>query len=441
MKKSFLALMACAAIFSACQSSSPVGDGTASSTFEAEVDYDSHFTPERLRIDLVLCGDVKDQAAYLKELHRENEWAGSPNSLVDKFGYGQYFIELFEEGQLVYSKGFSTLFEEWRTTEQAETTPMAACQSVWTPFPKNKVHFVLYQRIRTTGMFESMLEFDIDPADRHIVPGPDNSFAVTSLLNNGESAHKVDLVFAGEGYTEAQLPKLREDAMKITDYIFSMEPYASRKDDFNIWLVESVSEEQGSDIPQDGIWHDTLMDSMFDTFYIDRYLTVTDQTKIASVVSGAPVDAIFVIVNDSKYGGAGMYGSYAMGTSDHRLSLPVTIHEFGHSFAGLGDEYYDSEVAYSEDYYPAGIEPWEPNVTTLVDFDSKWKDMMEEGTPMPTPNDSSYTGIVGCFEGAGYMTYGCYRPYYECRMLNNTAPGFCPVCQRAINRMIDNYVK
>lgn len=424
----------------ACSGKAPAGDGTFSGTFEGSVDYDAHFTGERLRIDLVLAGDATRQSAYLKELHRETEWAGSPNSLVDKFGYGQYFVELTDGSGLIYSRGFSTLFEEWRTTAQAATTPMAASQSVWTPFPKEKVHFTLYQRIRETGRFVSMLEFDIDPADRHIIPGPDNSFTVTPLLHSGISAHKVDLVFAGEGYTAAQLPKLREDAMKITDYFFSMEPYASRKDDFNVWLVESVSGEQGSDIPQDGIWHDTLMDSMFDTFYIDRYLTVTDQTKIASAVSGAPVDAVFVIVNDSKYGGAGIYGSYAMGTSDNVRSLPVTIHEFGHSFAGLGDEYYDSEVAY-EDYYPAGIEPWEPNITTMADFGAKWQDMIKEGTPVPTPNDSTYKGVTGCFEGAGYMTYGCFRPYFECRMLNNTAPGFCPVCQRAINRMIDSYTK
>ena len=258
-------------------------------------------------------------------------------------------------------------------------------------------------------------------------------------ISNIAANFPVFLVLAGEGYGYGEIGKLRADAQRMTDYIFGMEPYSSRRNDFNIWLVESVSRDSGADIPQDGIWRNTLMDSMFDTFYIDRYLTVMDHTKIASVVSGAPVDAVIVLVNDSKYGGAGMYGSYAMTTTDNKRSLPVIIHEFGHSFAGLADEYYDSETAY-QDFYPLDIEPWEPNITTNVRFEDKWADMIEDGTPIPTPNDSSWMGTTGMFEGAGYMTYGCYRPYYDCRMITNTAPAFCPVCQRAINRMIDYYV-
>lgn len=421
-----------------CNIKETEGDGTASSTFDGTVEYEGHFTGERLRLDLALCGDRNSQSAFLKEMHREEQWAGSPTSLIDRFGYGQYFFELFEEGDLIYSKGFSTLFEEWRTTEQAGNVPMSGSQSIWMPFPKNKVHFVLYERIRVTGRFEPLLEFDIDPSDRHIIPSRDNGFSVRSLQYRGDIGGKVDLVFAGEGYTDTEMPKLRSDAVRMAGYIFSMEPYASRRDDFNIWLVESVSTDSGADIPQDGIWKNTVMDSMFDTFYIDRYLTVMDHTKIADVVSGAPVDAIIVLVNTNKYGGAGMYGSYAMATTDNPRSMPVVIHEFGHSFAGLADEYYDSEVAY-EEYYPLDIEPWEPNVTTNVDFASKWKDMVEEGTPLPTPNDSLYADTVGMFEGGGYMTYGCYRPYYDCRMKTNTAKGFCPVCQQAINRMIDYY--
>lgn len=439
MKISRMILLAALVAVTACRPGKSAGDGTVSSLFEGEVDYTAHFTGERLRIDLILAGDSSRQSAYLKEMHREGEWAGSPNSLIDKFGYGNYFLELFENKELIYSKGFSTLFDEWTTTEQAVTTPMATGQSLWMPFPKNKVHLVVYQRVRKTGKFAAMLEIDIDPADRHIIPGCDNDFNIKALQYKGDIADKVDLVLAGEGYGYGEIGKLRADAQRMTDYIFGMEPYSSRRNDFNIWLVESVSRDSGADIPQDGIWRNTLMDSMFDTFYIDRYLTVMDHTKIASVVSGAPVDAVIVLVNDSKYGGAGMYGSYAMTTTDNKRSLPVIIHEFGHSFAGLADEYYDSETAY-QDFYPLDIEPWEPNITTNVSFADKWADMIEEGTPVPTPNDSSWMGTVGMFEGAGYMTYGCYRPYYDCRMITNTAPAFCPVCQRAINRMIDYYV-
>ena len=413
-------------------------DGTVSCTFCDKVEYNEHFTRERLRLNLTLCGDTGTQSAFLSGMVREGEWSGNPSSLIDKFGYGQYFYEIFDDGNLVFSKGFSSLFEEWRTTEQARNVPMSSNQSVWMPFPKQKVHFVLYERIRETGRFASILEFDIDPEDRHIMPAEDYGFNVTTLQYRGDISHKVDIVLAGEGYTSSQMGKLRSDARRMTEYLFSMEPYASRRDDFNVWLVESISREEGTDIPQEGIWRNTVMDSMFDTFYIDRYLTVMNQTKIADAVSGAPADAIIVLVNTAKYGGAGIYGSYAMTSVDNQRSLPVIIHEFGHAFAGLADEYYDSEVAY-EDYYPLDIEPWEPNLTTNIDFDSKWPDMIEEGTPVPTPNDSSFLNVVGMFEGGGYMTYGCYRPYFDCRMQTNTAPGFCPVCQRAISRMIDYY--
>ena len=407
-------------------------------TIIAQPDYDTYFTPQRLRVDVVLAGDDKTQTAYVDKLWRECEWAGPRGGLIDPSGYGQYRYEASVDGKVIFSKGFSTLFEEWRTTEQASRMPMAAGQSLWMPFPRQKVHFVLSERVRETGKFREMLAFDIDPEDRHIVPGPVTVLRTVPVQIMGDPQDKVDLVFAAEGYTSAQMSKFRKDAQRMTDYLFTMEPYASRKDDFNVWLVESPSAESGVDIPQDSIWRNTAMDAMFDTFYEDRYLTVMDHRKIADAVSGVPFDAVFVLTNESKYGGGGIYNSYAMGTSDHALSLQVFIHEFGHSFAGLADEYYDSSVSY-ENYYPEGIEPWEPNVTTMVDFGSKWEDMVADTTPVPTPNDSTWAGTVGVFEGAGYQAKGCYRPYYECRMLNNTAPGFCPVCQRAISRMIDYY--
>ncbi|MCQ2143500.1 MAG: IgA Peptidase M64 [Bacteroidales bacterium] len=441
MKRIFLAALS-AFLLAACAVSPAEGDGTASSLSPEAPDYDAFFTGERLRLDFVLAGNNLEQYAFLDGLHKECSWAGSPNSLIDTFGYGQYFFEAFAGDTLVYSHGFSTLFEEWRTTEEAGRRDMAEYQTVWMPFPKQPINVVLYQRIRSTGRFEKIFETAIDPSDRHISPGPENDFKVKVLQESGDPAHKVDLVFAGEGYTKLELLKLRRDAKEMMEYLFSMEPYSSRRDDFNVFLVESVSEDSGVDIPQDGEWRNTVMDSGFDTFYEDRYLTIQDHKKIASVYSGVPFDALFIIANESKYGGGGIYNSYAMGSSDHRLSLPVFIHEFGHSFAGLGDEYYDSSVAYDDEYYPAGIEPWEPNITNLTDFGSKWADMVDESTPVPTPNDpDSWYGVVGVFEGAGYMTHGCYRPYYECRMLNNTAPCFCPVCQRAISRMIDFYVR
>jgi len=403
----------------------PKTGGTASQNCKTKPDYDRYFTPERLRLDFVLAGNSTEQHAYLEKIHKEKSWSGNPNSLIDTFGYGQYFLEAFAGDELIYSRGFCTLFEEWTTTEQAKTMSMSMNQTVWMPFPKQPIRIVLYQRPRKTGVFVKMLEFDVDPSDRHIIPSPDNGFRITALQYKGESAHKVDIAICGEAYTADQQMKFRTDAMKLMDYFWAMEPYASRRNDFNVWLVESVSKDGKVDIPQDGIWNSTVLESMFDTFYIDRYLTVVDHRKIADALSGADFDTIMIIANEEKYGGGGIYNSYAIGSSDNERTFPVYIHEFGHSFAGLADEYYESSTAYL-DYYPEGVEPWEPNITTKVDFASKWEDMMDvEG--------------VGLYEGGGYVAKGVWRPVDDCRMKTNTAPGFCPVCQRAINRTIDFY--
>lgn len=428
-------------ILGACTVTNQSGDGTSSSTFEGNVKYSKWFTPERMRLDFVMAGDKDCQYAFLDKVYRECEWSGSPNSLIDKSGYGQYYIEVFSLDSLVYSRGFSSLFEEWRSTDQATKVAMAASQTLWIPYPKLPIDVVLYHRNPHTGRFEKYFSCPIDPTDTHIIPAEENDFRVLPLMVNGESSHKVDLVIAGDAYKAGQMQKLRADATRMMEYLFTLEPYAHRRSDFNVWLVESVSKDDGVDIPNHGQWRRTAMDSSFDTFYEDRYLTIMDHSKIADAVSAAQFDAIFVLANETKYGGGGIYNSYAMGTSDNPRSEMVFAHELGHSIAGLGDEYYDTDVQYN-DMYPAGVEPWEPNITNLTNFSSKWEDMIGDGVPVPTPADSSlYYGTVGVFEGAAYMSKGCYRPFIECRMLNNTAPGFCPVCQRAIERMIDYYVK
>ncbi|MBP9992758.1 MAG: peptidase M64 [Bacteroidales bacterium] len=436
----FIVLLFSAALLSCTAAPAAGGDGTVSSTFKGKVNYREFFTSERLRVDLVLAGDAASQSVYLKGLQKESLWSASETNLIDTFGYGQYFYELFSDGKLVFSKGFCTLFDEWCTTAQATKVQMAAGQSIWIPMPKSAARLVIYRRVRQTGKFEVMTQFDIDPSDRHIAPCPEEVCPVSSELK-GDPSRKVDIALVAEGYTADNMEKFRSDARRLVETFFSLEPYASRRDDFNLWFVECPSAGNGVTVPQNGTWRNTVLASMFDTFYIDRYLTVWDHSLIAKAAAGVPHDALIVVANESKYGGGGVYNSYALGTADNKLSEVVMVHEFGHSFAGLADEYYTSDVAY-EDYYLPGIEPWEPNITNLTDFGSKWKDMVAPDTPVPTPADpEKWYGVVGVFEGAGYMAKGCYRPYYECRMLNNTAPGFCPVCLKAINDMIDWYVK
>lgn len=415
------------------------GNGTASSVFTGKINYDDYFTQERLRIDLALAGNSQEQRAYLLGLARESQWVGSPDGLVDPFGYGEYYFEAFIGENVVFSRGFNPLFQEWRSTEQARQVDIAMNQTLWMPFPKDSVRIVLYGRNATSKRLEPFFECTVDPQDKQIAHTPLQM--PESLLYNGDPVNKLDLLFIAEGYTADQMDKFKADAQRFTDYLFQYEPYRSRKNDFNIWYLETPSEEEGVDIPQQDQWRNTLCQSSFYTFYVDRYLTVQDHRRIAEAVAATPFDALFIIANETKYGGGGFFNSYSLGTSDNKLSNEVFIHEFGHGFAGLADEYYDAETGYDDDYYPSNVEPWEPNITNLVNFDSKWKDMIAEGTPVPTPNDSAYAAVTGLFEGGGYQSHGIYRPVLECRMKNNTAPAFCPVCQRAIDRMIDFYTR
>ena len=391
-------------------------------------DYETYFTPDRLRVDFILAGDAHAQHAYLAGLKKECAWAGSHASLIDPFRYGEYMFE----------------FQEWRTTAEAGKVSKAYTQAVWMPFPKEEIRISLSERVKATGELREIFSCSVDPEDALISSEAAPDYTVTPLLTSGDMEHKtplltsgdmehkVDLLFVAEGYAADQMDQFHRDCRKFMDYLFSMEPYKSRKSDFNVTAVDVVSPEQGTDIPNQDIWKHTALNSHFYTFYIDRYLTITDHKSIADNVAGAPFDALFIVVNEEKYGGGGIFNSYALGTAGNELSYQVFIHEFGHSFAGLGDEYYTSEVAY-ENFYNLETEPWEPNITTLVDFDSKWKDMIDSGKWSEEQ--------VGVYEGGGYMAKGVYRPREDCRMHTNTAPDFCPVCQRAINRMIDYYCK
>ena len=407
---------------------------SAVSAWAQSPDYDTWFTSERLRVDFILAGDADSQQAYLSGLKKECAWAGSHASLIDPFRYGEYMFEVRSANgdTLIYSKGFSTLFQEWRTTPEAREVSKAYNQSVWMPFPKNKVNITLSERVKATGEFREIFSCTVNPEDALISREAAPDYAVTPLLVSGEMEHKVDLLFVPEGYTAEQMDEFHRDCRKFMEYLFSMEPYKSRKDDFNVTAVDVVSSESGTDIPDLGVWKHTALNSHFYTFYIDRYLTVTDYKAIADNVAGVPFDALFIVVNEEKYGGGGIYNSYALGTAGNDQSYQVFVHEFGHSFAGLGDEYFTSEVAY-EGFYDTGVEPWEPNITTMVDFAGKWKDMIDSGKW-----DKEQVGV---HEGGGYMAKGVYRSREDCRMRTNSAPDFCPVCQRAVNRMIDYYCR
>ncbi|HEN20887.1 MAG TPA: hypothetical protein ENN86_02635 [Desulfobacteraceae bacterium] len=234
--------------------------------------------------------------------------------------------------------------------------------------------------------------------------------------------------------------KFHSDVKKLADILFEYEPFSDYKDKFNIWAVDAISAESGTDIPGEGIYRKTALNSSFYTFDLDRYLTTFDIKSVRDYAAVVPYDNIVVLINSERYGGGGMYNYYSGTTSDHVLTPQVFIHELGHGFAGLADEYYTSDVAY-EEFYPFDVEPWEANITTLVDFESKWKDMIGSEIPVPTPPDDEYKDLVGLFEGGGYSAKGIYRPQMDCRMKSNEAASFCKVCQQALREMIEFYTK
>jgi hypothetical protein len=249
----------------------------------------------------------------------------------------------------------------------------------------------------------------------------------------------VDLLFLAEGYRAEEMDKFLEDARRSMEYIFSEEPFLSHRDDFNVRAVLSASEDCGADLPGEDIWKSTVLNARFYTFGIERYMTTSDYWSVCHVAANAHYDQVYILVNTHKYGGGGIFNFYSISAADNEDSRAVVIHEFGHAFAGLADEYFNSKVAYN-DYFPLDVEPWQPNLTTLVDFERKWKDLIEKGTPVPTPAEETYHETVGVYEGGGYVSKDVYRPMIDCRMHTNDA-AFCPVCSRAILRMISRHTR
>ena len=390
-----------------------------------------------MRVDLVLAGNKHVQHAYLLKLKQEPYWGGSLNNTIDTLGYGEYKMVISDKAtdMPLYSRGFCTLFEEWRTTEEAQNTNKAFYQTLTFPYPKKAVVLTLDER-KKDGSFSNLMTLVIDPDDSNIEKGVEDNYEVVKVVDNGDEANCVDFVFVAEGYTLEQINKFKADVKSMADYILSQEPYLSHKHRFNFWAVCSPSEQQGTDNPKKNHWVKTAVNSSFNTFYIDRYLETSDVFSIRDIAALAPYDHICVLVNSDKYGGGGIYNHFSIGTADHAMAKEVMLHEIGHGFAGLADEYYTSDVAY-QNFFDLNVEPWQPNITTMVNFESKWKHLVDKDTPVPTPATKDYKNTIGVFEGAGYVSKGVYRPAINCRMKTNEAEGFCPACKAAITNMIN----
>ena len=402
----------------------------------AQVDFSKYFENKSLRVDFALSGNAREQRAALQQIREEPVWGGPVKNLIDPFEYGGYYVKVYDlkTNLLLYTRGFNTLFEEWRTTEKALKEYQSWTNSISIPYPKKPVLFELLARERSDNQFHLLWKMEIDPESIFIDKSPLKKLKKEKLLYNGNPDGKVDLVFLAEGYTATEMDKFSSDARRFMDELFQTTPFSTRLNDFNVWTVHLVSEDAGTDKSGEGLFVNTALNSGFYTFGLDRYLTTPDMKSIRDAVWDVPCDAIFILVNSKTYGGGGMYNFYAIGTADNERTISVFVHEFGHSFAGLADEYFNSDVAYN-DFYNLQTEPWEPNITTLVDFESKWKKLIKPETPVPTPTEGAYSDQPGLYEGGGYVAKGIYRPMNHCTMRDRTP--FCPVCEASILRMID----
>ncbi len=404
-----------------------------------QTDFNKYFRDESMRFDFLLGGNSKEEKVYPEQIKKETYWAGSKKNLTDPFKYGNYRFRIFDEksDSLLFSKGFSTLFEEWQTTAEAKKVDKTFYQSAIFPFPKRKIRIEIDSR-QWDGNFKTIYKTEINPENYFILNETPEKFETFEVLNNGKPENKVDIVILAEGYTALEMEKFKEDVKRVTQYLFEEEPFKSEKAKFNVNAVLTPSLESGTDIPGENIYKNTRFNSTFYTFDVSRYLTTSDMKNILDAAAVVPYDHIYVLVNTERYGGGGFYNFVSVCTADNSQTKEVFVHEFGHGFAGLGDEYYNSEVAY-EDFYNLKVEPWEPNITTLVDFGSKWKSMVHESVEIPTPRIAKYNNTVGVYEGGGYMSKGIYSPFIDCRMKSNVAKGFCPVCAESIKKVIQFY--
>lgn len=445
--------------------------------------FEEYFEDATLRLDYVFAGNVKEQHIYLQEMKKQDKWAGRKGRLSEIFllGNGQVTVKDHASQKVIYANTFSTLFQEWLQYNEAKKLcrPFETSHNV--PFPKNTVDVTVTLTNNHHAVIAEMTH-TVDPKDilirkigdngipfHYVWKGNPNGASLTTTREsedpftpskydpsaNVNLTECVDLAIVAEGYTASEMGKFYADCERAVEALFTWEPFRSLKNRFNIVAVAAPSMESGPSVPSRGLWKMTATGSHYDTFYTDRYLFSQDMHKIYDLLSGVPFEHVMVLVNSNTYGGGGIYNQLTYATSDHPTFKEIFVHEFGHSYGGLGDEYAYDDV--DSEWYPADTEPWEPNLTTLKDFNSKWADLMPKKQPIPTPlnpqvpdyrqinpNDTKAmnalnkaTQVVGVFEGAGYQSKGCYRPAQECRMKINQVEDFCPVCTRAIRGITD----
>src|SRR5689334_3480647 len=448
----------------------------------------SAFAAETMRVDYYHTGDVTQEVFSLDRVSIEPlPWPGNPQQNIDTSNLGKYFFEVRDAKtkQLLYSRGFASIYGEWETTDEAKSIKRTFQESLRFPAPSAPVTIVLQKR-DAKNAFVEIWTTTIDPTDQFVdrskpaAPAP-----LITIQKTGEPENKVDFLILGDGYTAAEAKKFEADARRLTEVLFATSPFKENRRNFNVWAMAPPAAESGISRPSTGIYRDSPIGATYDAFGSERYVLTFDNQKLRRTAQFAPYEFIEVVVNGRTYGGGGIFNLYSTVAADNAFGNYVFVHEFGHHFAGLADEYYTSSVAYT----PAAdrVEPWEPNVTALLDISTlKWRHLASpfvDVTPIPTPWNKEefenysreiqrrrvqlrkdkrpeaemealfreeleheqmmfaaekHFGQVGAFEGAMYEARGYYRPEVDCIMFSRT-DHFCKVCRAAIERIIKMY--
>jgi hypothetical protein len=445
--------------------------------------YNQYFTGETMRVDYFHTGTASEEHFSLDRILNDGAWAGSETILLDELNRGLYFFKITDTvtNNLLYSRGFASVFGEWQSTGDAAWGTFH--ESLRFPWPKLPVKLTIEKRDAKND-FTAIWSTVIDPKSRmvnlSVMKSPYKTF---SYIENGRSGNHIDIVILGDGYTTAEMDKFHSDVAMLTDELFTVEPYKSRKTDFNVRAVETPSATSGVNKPHPGVFKRTPLSMSYGAFDSERYALSYDNRTIRDVAASVPYDYMFILINERTYGGGGIFNLYSTVAADNKFSRYIFVHEFGHCFAALADEYYTSDVSYQ----PSEIivEPWEPNVTALLDKSGlKWKELVKPGTSIPTPwgktefDNFSY-GIqkerralraanvaetemealferekkvtlemfdknenkdaTGAFEGGNYFQFGIYRSALDCIMFTRNKQEFCPACSKAISEVIDMY--
>jgi hypothetical protein len=365
------------------------------------------FVDKTLRIDYLLTGDAKSQQICLDELSVLPQWAGRRHHLSELplKGNGQVIVSDSLTGKRIYANSFSSLFTEWLSTAEAKTVAKGFEHTVLVPYPIRTVK-VDVTLCNNYGKEVARLTHLVNPKDILIhAKGLTNITPYKYIVRSGSYTDCIDVAILGEGYTRLEMKTFYADAAIAAQSLFTHEPFKSMKNRFNIVAVASPSLDSGVSIPGKNEWKNTAFMSHFNTFYSDRYLTTTHLKLINDALAGIPYEHIIILANTKNYGGGGIYNDFTLTAAHHPKFRPVVVHEFGHSFGGLADEYY-YEGDVMDDTYPLSVEPWEQNITTRISFDTKWQDMMRVGTPIPTPEKQYKDYPIGLYEGAGYSGKG-----------------------------------